>query len=819
MSSLDPHARDAELSELRRELERVRAAQELHLSDLARRAAERSDWLLRFTTAAGEAMSEGAVAEVVLRELSGELGAVGGVVCTLTPDGGALQSVAGFGEVELAFRAASPLRLDAHAPLCEAVRRRGPLVFEDLATAALAYPVLRGIAVDRSGGLAAIPLVSRDGAAVGALAIMLPPGRRFDGELRALAQALAGQCAQAMERARLYQAEKRARAESELRADRMRRLQSVIFRLSRALSGPEVGEAVIDEGTEAVGARTGAIWLLDETGQHLQLLRARSYPNAENYARVPLDRRSPLGDAVLRRAPVWLESYEAYQAGYPVYEAKTRGEVPDHGPGTLAIACLPLVIDDRLLGGLAFSFATSRRFEPDERAFLLALAQHGAQGLERARLYDAERAARQEAEAAHRRAAFLAEASLLLSSSLDLGAMLPRLADLAVPGIADWCAVDLLRVESRQLVMAALAHQDPLVLEQMRELRRQRPVDVDRSGSTAAVVVRSGEAMLLPQITDDRLTRSAMDEEHLRILREHAYRSVMAVPIAARGQVLGSITLATAGSGRAYGPADLKMARQLGERAGMAIDNARLYHQAVQAVSVRDEFLSIAGHELRTPLTPILLEAQVLSRLTDGADLDWVRARARARNLLTNALRMGRLIDDLLDVSRISGGRLLLELEEIELGELVAGVVRRAESQAERDGTELRLDVAGPARGRWDRTRVEQVVSNLLGNALKYGRGRPVEVQVRAEPGQAVVQVRDQGIGIAPEDQARIFLRFERAASPTHFAGLGLGLWIAREIADAHGGRIRVDSRPGQGATFTLELPLLAVQERDGAPP
>ena len=817
MSSLEPHAaRDAELAELRGELERVRAAQELHLSDLARRAAERSDWLLRFTTAAGAAMSEEAVAEVVMRELSGELGAVGGVVGTVTPDGSALQWVAGFGGVDVAFRAASPLRLDAHAPLCEVVRLRGPLVFEDLATAALAYPILRRIPVDRSGGLAAIPLVGRDGAAVGALAIMLPPGRRFDGEVRALAQALAGQCAQAMERARLYQAEKLARGELELRADRMRRLQSVIFRLSRALSGPEVGQAVIDEGTEAVGARTGAVWVLDAAGDHLELLRARAYPNTGKYTRLPLDRVSPIGDAVLRRTPVWLETYEAYQEGYPAFEPITRGEVPEHGPGTLAIACLPLVIDDRLLGGLAFTFATSRRFLPDERAFLLALAQHGAQGLERARLYDAERAARREAEAAHRRAALLADASLLLSSSLDPAAMLPRLAELAVPAVADWCAVDLLRPESRQLVLTALAHPDPAAAERMRELRHQRPVDVDRSPSTAAAVVRSGEAILIPEVTDDRMARSAVDEEHLQALRNSAFRSAIVVPIAARGQALGALTLATARSGRAYGPDDLEMARQLGQRAGMAIDNARLYHQAVQAVSVRDEFLSIAGHELRTPLTPILLEAQVLARLSEGADLD--RVRARAQNLRTNALRMGQLIDDLLDVSRISGGRLKLELEEIELGELVSGVVRRAEAQAERDGTELRLHVAGPARGRWDRTRVEQVVWNLLGNALKYGRGRPVEVQVQAERGQAVVQVRDHGIGIAPEDQARIFLRFERAASSTHFAGLGLGLWIAREIVDAHGGRICVESRPGRGSTFTLEMPL-AAGERGGAPP
>jgi len=164
-------------------------------------------------------------------------------------------------------------------------------------------------------------------------------------------------------------------------------------------------------------------------------------------------------------------------------------------------------------------------------------------------------------------------------------------------------------------------------------------------------------------------------------------------------------------------------------------------------------------------------------------------------------------VNELLDVSRMTSGRLVLHPEEVDLAALVQEEVERSRREAQRAGCELRLQVSGSVVSRWDRLRLEQVLSNLLSNALKYGAGRPVEVVLSASESCAVLRVRDEGIGIDPAVQSRIFERFERAVSDRHYGGLGMGLWITREIVTAMGGTIHVESAPEQGATFVVELP------------
>jgi PAS domain S-box-containing protein len=228
-------------------------------------------------------------------------------------------------------------------------------------------------------------------------------------------------------------------------------------------------------------------------------------------------------------------------------------------------------------------------------------------------------------------------------------------------------------------------------------------------------------------------------------------------------------------------------------------------HAAQEAVAARDEFLAVAGHELRTPLTALLFHAETLARA--GAVLP-PEATARASKVARSARRIARLVDELLDVTRISVGRLSLEREAVDLSELAREVVMRNSEPAALAGSPLRLDAPRPVQGNWDPGRIEQIADALIANALKYGRGRPIEIRVEADGIVARLVVRDQGIGIAKEDQARIFERFERAASARHYGGLGLGLWIVRQVVEAHGGRIGVASEPGQGSTFTVELPL-----------
>jgi PAS domain S-box-containing protein len=222
--------------------------------------------------------------------------------------------------------------------------------------------------------------------------------------------------------------------------------------------------------------------------------------------------------------------------------------------------------------------------------------------------------------------------------------------------------------------------------------------------------------------------------------------------------------------------------------------------QAQEAIRLRDEFLVIAAHELKTPLTVLGLQLQKLQRM--GAPQESVGTALRS------ARRLGALVDTLLDVSRIATGQLNVDVQECDLAELVREVVERWRDEASRAGCELHIDGPAPVRGRWDPLRIDQVIENLLGNAIKYAPGKPVRISVAARGDVAELCVSDDGPGIPPGAEARIFRRFERATDVRNYGGLGLGLYIVREIVEAHGGTISVDTAAGKGATFWVALPL-----------
>jgi signal transduction histidine kinase len=252
-----------------------------------------------------------------------------------------------------------------------------------------------------------------------------------------------------------------------------------------------------------------------------------------------------------------------------------------------------------------------------------------------------------------------------------------------------------------------------------------------------------------------------------------------------------------------------------------ATENATLYTEAQKAIELRDDFLSIAAHELRTPLTPLSILLQLLRNHFADALLPDASSQVAKRpvggslvKLIESSnrqvARLSRLIDDLLDVSRISSGRLTLNLEDVDLSTLVLEAVERVRSELVKANCTVELEVQPGTLGRWDRLRIEQIVFNLLTNAAKYGAGKPVKITVSGDAHKAVLMVQDFGIGISKDAQERIFNRFERAVSLRRFGGLGLGLYIARQIAEGHGGTISVESEPGLGATFTVQLPPLA---------
>jgi signal transduction histidine kinase len=420
----------------------------------------------------------------------------------------------------------------------------------------------------------------------------------------------------------------------------------------------------------------------------------------------------------------------------------------------------------------------------------------------------AEMEKRESEEQARHEAEFLANCSAVLAGSLDVNATLQTLARLTIPHLADWCIIDVV-AEDGGIERVATAHavgaREPLLTE----LQRAYPPRPD-SPQPAARVLRTGQPELLSVVDDDVIAAHMVDQRHAALLRELGLRSHLAVPLVAREKILGVIGLAFSESGRHHGPDELRVARDLATRAALAIDNARLYQQARAAVQVREEFLSVAGHELRTPLTAMQIHLDLAARAVERAPIE-ADGIADPRKRLHDAdrllHRLGGLIDQLLDVSRLSEGRLVLDLEDVDMATLARDVIDRLQEQSKRSKTPLHLTAPATLVGRWDRARLDQVLNNLLSNAMKYGPGRPVDLEVRLEGTDAVAVVRDRGIGIAHESQARIFAKFERAAPERHYGGLGLGLWICREIVEAMQGRIAVESAPGEGAVFTVRLP------------
>jgi two-component system sensor kinase FixL len=233
--------------------------------------------------------------------------------------------------------------------------------------------------------------------------------------------------------------------------------------------------------------------------------------------------------------------------------------------------------------------------------------------------------------------------------------------------------------------------------------------------------------------------------------------------------------------------------------------------QAQEAIRMRDEFLSIASHELKTPLSAVLMQADALTRLLrkPGAPSVPEPLLSRLDRIHTGVRRLDALINQLLDLSRIRAGHLALQRDDVDLALTVHNVARLFQDELDRAGCELVIHADATLVGFWDPLRIEQIITNLLSNALKYGAGKPVEITItEGEHGQARIAVRDHGIGIAPEHLGRIFDRFERVASERNYGGFGLGLWIVRQVIEAHAGTIRVWSQPGAGSTFTVELPL-----------
>ena len=404
--------------------------------------------------------------------------------------------------------------------------------------------------------------------------------------------------------------------------------------------------------------------------------------------------------------------------------------------------------------------------------------------------------------------AFLAHAGEMLTGSLEYERTLQEVARLAVQGLADWCTVTL--QGPKGLAVLAAAHADPAQEPKVRELLRVLPAAETKLMRGIGHVVRTGHSECCADTLEATWVRTALGVDTPERLMELGARSYMCVPLKARGDTFGAITFVTVTPGRSYAPADLALAEELVRRAGLAVDNARLFREAQEALQARDEFLSMASHDLRSPLTSLRLQLQAVRKnLKPGSGEPCTSEKlvSRVESMERQTERMLHMMDALLDITQMTAGRLELKRQKLDLVELVRGSVDTLDEELRQAGVQVRVHADGPIEVMWDRLRLEQVVDNLLSNAVKYAKGRPVDLTVSTDGTRAKLVVRDQGVGVAPEDQERLFDRFERVRLDRSVTGYGVGLWIVRRVVEAHGGSIFVESRLGEGASFIVQLP------------
>ncbi|WP_437733438.1 PAS domain S-box protein [Sorangium sp. So ce1335] len=512
-----------------------------------------------------------------------------------------------------------------------------------------------------------------------------------------------------------------------------------------------------------IDAAFARIWLLDEREQVLELrASAGMYTHLDGpHSRIPVG---------------------AYKIGRIAHERRPHltNDVPNdpqvsekewaQREGMVSFAGYPLLIEDRLIGVVAM-FARRPLHEHVLDA-LGAIVDTVAQGIERKRAEDA----LQRSEA--RRAAEHAVLRRIVGQSGD-----------GIVMVDEHGVVRLMNPEAeRQLGPAA-----------------ERTID--EWASATGFFTPDGAPMPAAQTPLHR----ALGGEKVEIARWQVRRPDGCVRVlSASASPLRRADGAPAGA--------VMNTRDETERLRLEQDRERLLQNLQEAVQVRDEFLSIASHELKTPLTALVLQVESLRRAIRRGEAGQIvpRLEAKLSTIHRSVSRLSDLVNELLDVSRISAHGLSLHVEDFDLIALLREGIERFQEVPER-GSSIRLLGSPEVRVRWDRSRMEQVVTNLLSNAVKYGAGAPIDVHVEADAERVRFAVEDRGIGIAPGDQARIFERFQRAASVMHYGGFGLGLWIVRLIVEQHGGSVRVESAPGRGATFSVEVPRAVAAAAAGA--
>jgi signal transduction histidine kinase len=555
-------------------------------------------------------------------------------------------------------------------------------------------------------------------------------------------------------------------------------------------SHPELSAVVhrtLRRAVALLGGAHGALWLLDPDGW---TLRAAYGSPVREVRHETFDVRSfpTFQKALQTRSAVFVRRAHLADAEAELFE---RLHI---SAGLMA----PLAAGPRQLGLLTMSFAeTSVQPDEEELAFASALAAQSALAIERARAIERTRRARVAADAAQARFRLLADVGRILSAALDWESAVHAATRLALGRLADWAILDLVDAAG--------------------ELRRESiccgPQQAPAPGWAPVGAAVDRDDPGLEEVLRTRLTRSwdlTLGDEpvtpastHLTALRAAGARHVLLAPLAVGNEVLGCLTLARAAGVRSYDREDLTLTQELAARIALALQNARLLRAAESVVEARDEFMAMARHELRTPLTALRLELGQLARTPPEDD----RTRHRVRVIQRATERLTRSVEQLFDIAHIENGELVLHREPLELVGLAHEVVARLSTQLERVG--CRVNVVAPPQlvADGDRLRVKGIFNHLLDHAARLGSGKPIDLVVSKRHGRAAVEVRYRGPPIPPELWERLVVPLERSAPKLKFAELGLGLWIARWMLHAHGGRLLLRTW-SEGDAFVAELPL-----------
>jgi PAS domain S-box-containing protein len=582
-----------------------------------------------------------------------------------------------------------------------------------------------------------------------------------------------------------------------------------------ALAGAHTVEAaapiVLRGICENLGWKVGALWVVDPAARQLRCVHLWQSPSlrGDEFARASRATCFQPGAGLPGRVwssaePAWVADVEN-DASFPRAEAAAR-------QGLRGAFAFPVQVGGEVRGVLEFFSDRVRQPDPDVLEMARTIGALLGEFLDRLR---------REAEVQHSAevSRFLAGASAALAGIVDYESTLQKLAQVAVPYFSDWCAVDMLGADGclRQL---AMAHADPAKVRLADQVRRRRPPD-PAAPTGVWHVLRSGQPELIADIADDLLVAVARGEDDLlQIMREQGLKSCLRVPLRVRSKVVGVLTFVTADSGRRFAPADLSVALDLADRAGIAIDNALLYGELREAARRKDEFLAMLAHELRNPLAPLVNAVQIMRLAGDDR-----AAMDRARSLMERQLQqMVRLVDDLLDVSRITRGKVELRRQRAELAAVIQTAVETSRPLIAASRHDLTLSLpAEPLVVDCDVTRLAQVFSNLFNNAAKYTEpGGHISLTAERRENEAVVTVRDTGVGIPGEMLKRVFDLFTQVDRSRERAqgGLGIGLTLVQRLVELHGGSVEAQSEgPGRGSAFVVRLPLAPSKDAVDAVP